>query len=99
MNKPRLIDEYWEPIKGYKKYRISNYGRVANNETGLLLKPYKQSKWGHAQVSLYHNGKVKKFLVHVLVAKAFVPNSAATFSAAAGKASYTPTSSTLLFSL
>jgi hypothetical protein len=74
MNKPRLIDEYWEPIKGYEKYRISNYGRVANNETGLLLKPYKQSKWGHAQVGLYHDGKVKKFLVHVLVAKAFVPN-------------------------
>lgn len=60
------------------KYEVSNMGRVRSlNYRGTgevrLLKQGKD-KGGYFRVSLYKNGKTKAFLVHRLVATAFIPN-------------------------
>ena len=61
------------------KYQVSNFGRVRslnyNHKTGKikLLKINKHGN-GYCVVSLYENKKQKQFLVHRLVAFAFIPN-------------------------
>ena len=63
-------------------YQVSNYGRVKSLDRlnasghrlkGKVLKPKINNK-GYLNVSLCKNGKVKIFLVHRLVATAFIPN-------------------------
>lgn len=79
--------EYWKPVFGYEEhYQISNFGRVKSFDTyrkgrngsvrcckGRILKPF-TNRHGYLQVDLCKNGKVKKFLVHRLVAEAFLDN-------------------------
>ena len=68
--------EVWKPIKGYdNKYYISCFGRVKSfkYKTAYLLTPSLNSK-GYPRVALYKQGKRKFFLIHRLVALAFVPN-------------------------
>ena len=60
-------------IKGYENYEVTTTGEVINTKTGRVLKPFK-SKKGYLQVSLSKNGKEKIFLIHRLVAEAFIPN-------------------------
>ena len=66
-------------IKGYKgKYKACEDGRIwaepsAKRPDGCYLKPWLIGH-GYETVSLYKNGKGKKFLVHRLVAKAFIDN-------------------------
>ena len=73
------IIEQWKPVKGYEElYEVSNLGRVKSlnyNHTGKerILKPGKVGN-GYLQVGLWKNGKEKRFLVHRLVAIAFLPN-------------------------
>lgn len=75
------MKELWKDIPGYKGlYQISNFGRVksfhewknASCPAEYILKN-SISNSGYCQVSLY-NGKKRKFLVHRLVADAFIPN-------------------------
>ena len=56
----------------YEKYEVSNMGNVRNSKH-QILKPAKR-KNGYLQVLLYKNGKRNMFLVHRLVAFAFIPN-------------------------
>ena len=71
--------EYWKPVLGYEGlYEVSNWGRVKSmnyNHSGKekILKPCTYNH-GYLYVNLCKNGKVKKFLVHRLVAEAFIPN-------------------------
>ena len=73
--------EIWKPKKDYEGlYEVSNFGRVkslgngnSNNSKERVLKPVKV-KGGYLQVHLSKNGKRKMFLVHRLVAEAFIPN-------------------------
>jgi hypothetical protein len=82
-----MQNEIWKDIKGYEgQYQISNKGRVysipriikkSNGKTqfvrGRILKAYiKQHKY--LEVNLCINGKGKWYLVHRLVAEAFIPN-------------------------
>lgn len=73
------MDEIWKDIEGYKGlYQVSNTGQVRSLNylhTGEV-KPLKQdtNKKGYKLVSLSKNGKKKKYLVHRLVAIAFIPN-------------------------
>lgn len=69
----RLIDE-WKEIEGFPNYEVSNTGKVRNKNTGKELSKYHRGKYGHAAISIYHDGKNKKFQVHRLVALHFVPN-------------------------
>ena len=67
-----LPNEVWSPVKGYEGlYAVSSMGRVKNLITGKILKPVK-SKGGYLVVNLWKNGKCKKYLVHRLVAQAFL---------------------------
>ena len=65
----RLFLEEWKDIENFTNYSISTLGRVKNNTTGKILKPFASTS-GVMQVDL--NGKTKK--IHLLVANAFIPN-------------------------
>lgn len=64
--------EEFRDIPGYEGlYEVSNLGRVRRN--GKILKLTKNAK-GYLMLNLCKNGIVRKFLVHRLVALAFLPN-------------------------
>lgn len=71
--------EEWCPVRGYEGlYEVSNFGNVRSlnyNKTGeiKLLSTVEDNK-GYLSVCLHKNGKQKKYLVHRLVAEAFIPN-------------------------
>ena len=76
------MKEQWKDIPDYKGlYQISNLGRVKSFRQSskygcqkeYILKPAIANN-GYAQVTLYDNTKKRKFLVHRLVATAFIPN-------------------------
>lgn len=61
------------PIKGFESYSVDTNGNVFNSR-GSMLRPYVSNK-GYLRVSLSNDKtKHKRFLVHRLVAEAFVPN-------------------------
>lgn len=65
--------EEWRDVVGYEeKYEVSNCGNVRSFKTKILLNPPLTPK-GYVRVSLY-NKKSKNYLVHRLVAEAFIPN-------------------------
>ena len=69
------MDEKWEDIAGYNGlYQVSNLGRVKNKK-GLIM-AQKPSKDGYVRLLLFKDGKYKAEYVHILVAKAFIPNPA-----------------------
>lgn len=68
--------EKWEfvVINGEKtNYMISNLGRVENINTGYVLAPI-MNRDGYLFVRLSNKGKQKNYLIHRLVAIAFLPN-------------------------
>ena len=67
METKKYIGEVWVDIIGI--YQVSNFGRVRNKVTGRMLKQQKE-RGGYYRVYLYG----KKYLVHRLVAEAFIPN-------------------------
>jgi len=73
-----LDGELWKSIDedDYKTdYQISTFGRIKSCKNGhsRILKPF-IDKDGYLSIALSKNAKVKKFKVHRLVAKAFIPN-------------------------
>ena len=73
------MEEIWKDVQGYEgKYQISNLGNVKSIKyRGLdyerLLVP-KKNNCGRLWVDLWKNGSSKQYLVHRLVAIAFIPN-------------------------
>lgn len=70
-----LRDELWKPIKGYKDYFVSNYGKVMSLKKGgskVLLQQLE--KCGYLSVRLYNKKGWRIFKVHRLIAVAFVDN-------------------------
>lgn len=70
------MHEVWKTIEGYEAYEVSDLGSVrrrfsANYPAGRHLKP-DVSSGGYHRVTLSQDGKAKRFLVHRLVAKAFL---------------------------
>lgn len=65
--------EIFKLISDYPNYEVSNLGNVRNRKTGRVLRPGRQ-KDGYLLVGLCKDGKEKKFLVHRLVATAFISN-------------------------
>ena len=66
--------EKFKDIDNYEGlYQISNYGRVFSVKSNKFLKPFKNQD-NYLQVQLYKDGKSKLYLVHRLVAQAFLPN-------------------------
>lgn len=79
-----MLEELWKPVLGYEDvYEVSSFGRlktryVLRRATNNILKPYLASaKNGckYYQYCLYDGrGGKRKILMHILVAKHFVPN-------------------------
>lgn len=70
-------EENWAPIASIPGYLISTRGRVYSMKRKKHLKasaPYNDSKDLHPRVGLHHSGKLRIYMVHRLVAEAFVPN-------------------------
>lgn len=74
----KTIKEIWKPVAGFENYEVSNLGRIKSlnyNRTGKekIMKPMKERN-GYLRVELCRNGKIKNFLVHRLIATAFIKN-------------------------
>ena len=77
-----MIEE-WRPVVGYEGlYEVSNTGRVRSLDKydsmnrflrGRILRLFTDGL-GYLRAQLYSNSKRKSFLVHRLVAQAFIPN-------------------------
>lgn len=65
-------EEVWKDVGVFPGYVISNLGRVMNKKTGRVHKG-NEINGGYIQVQL-GGRKRKMFLVHRLVAMAFIPN-------------------------
>lgn len=73
------MKEIWKDIVGYEgRYQISNLGNVLCLNYKNTHKPHLLSifttKTGYNQIHLTKANKQSRFFVHVLVAKAFIPN-------------------------
>lgn len=69
-------DVEWRPIWGYPGYFVSRYGEVLSmkkENTYTLLKTW-PNQYGHQMLRLKNEFGEKCFLVHRLVAEAFLPN-------------------------
>lgn len=66
--------EKWKDIDGYfGRYSVSTQGNVRSNLNKKLLSPHLREN-GYLEVALCRGNKQRTFLVHRLVAKAFLPN-------------------------
>lgn len=64
--------EEWRDVVGAEEYyQISSFGRVKNKGTGEILKPSKSGDYRHIELRYGIN---KHFLIHRMVAEAFIPN-------------------------
>ena len=71
-----LKNEQWRDIDGYDgAYQVSDLGRVRSHKSGewKVMIP-KKVCGGYLQIDLCKSGNIKHFLVHRLVASAFIPN-------------------------
>lgn len=71
-----LKNEKWRDIDGYDgMYQVSDLGRVRSKKYGYwrVMKVVK-SRVGYLLVALCNGGKIKHFLIHRLVAQAFIDN-------------------------
>lgn len=68
--------ESFKQIEEYPDYYIGNNGTIKSYKKGRghILKPWLDSAGRYYMISLCNNNKNKKFLIHRLVAKAFVDN-------------------------
>jgi hypothetical protein len=66
------MQEEFRKIEGYDNYSVSNLGNVRNNKTGRILKA--SNIKGYYYVKLCKEQTKKIFLVHRLLAVAFIPN-------------------------
>ncbi len=65
--------EYFRALSVFTNYEISSVGRVRNSKTGRVLKTQLR-KDGYIAIQLHKDGKMKCFLMHRLVAIAFIEN-------------------------
>ena len=71
-----IAQEKWKDIFGYDgMYQVSDLGRVRSRKSGewKVLKPRK-TNWGYLRVMLCKDGNPKNYMVHRLVAHAFIEN-------------------------
>lgn len=69
-----MVNEIFVDVLGYEGlYRISNQGKVYSVKNKKFLKPY-SDKNNYLRVGLHKDGEHKIYLVHRIVASAFIPN-------------------------
>ena len=65
--------EIWRDIEGYEGiYQVSNKGRIKHFKNGIRKLSLKKN--GYYGICLYNHRKYENFLIHRLVAEAFIPN-------------------------
>ena len=64
--------ELWRMVEGHPSYSVSNKGRIRNNKTGYILKPYVTGYKNNQYLTV--DIKKRTTRVHRLVALAFVDN-------------------------
>ena len=65
--------EMWKPVVGYETfYEVSNLGRVRNVRRGYKIVKSYTNKGGYQRVQLSHDKKKLNYMVHRLVADAFL---------------------------
>lgn len=71
-----MEEEIWKKIDGYENYFISSLGRIKSLKYGYekILKPNFDRHKRYLLIGLSKNNFVKMFLVHRLVANAFIEN-------------------------
>ncbi len=73
-----LPNEIWKDIEGFEGYQISNLGRVKSlnyrHTKRERILQQKLSRNGYCQIVLCKNGKKYTFVVHRLVATAYISN-------------------------
>jgi hypothetical protein len=67
------MEEMWESIKDYPDYQVSNSGKVYSLKNNMELKGQVERS-GYRLVKLFINGKAKSWMIHRLVANAFMDN-------------------------
>lgn len=71
---PDLQGEVWMNIVGFEGlYKVSNLGRIRSCRRGTIMIPH-PLKDGYLRIRLRKSGKDFSFLIHRLVAIAFIPN-------------------------
>lgn len=74
-----MTNEYFKPVVGYEGlYEVSNLGRVKSlylkgKRRDKIMSPQANIRYTYLQITLRKDGVRKKFPVHRLVAKAFIP--------------------------
>nr|QBK85312.1 MAG: HNH endonuclease [Iridovirus LCIVAC01] len=66
-------EEEWRIVPQNKNYEVSNFGRVRNKKKKNILTNQIRSS-GYESIGLSSQNRVKKHLIHRLVARAFIPN-------------------------
>lgn len=68
-----MSSENWKAVPGYPRYDVSTHGRVRSrvHRGRIILKPW-LNNMGYLMVTLYNEGGDKDWLVHRLVAIAFL---------------------------
>ena len=77
--KKEYLNEIWKDILGYEGlYQVSNFGRIKiinYRQTGReKIMKLQLKKNNYLDIGLTKDGKTKRFLIHRLVAQAFIPN-------------------------
>ena len=74
--KPEIRFERLRDIDGFSDYQISDNGIVVSRKFGKMriLKTFEDGHREYLKVRLWTNGEHQIFLVHHLVAEAFIPN-------------------------
>ena len=71
--KGNIIMEQWLPSKDFPMYDVSDLGRIRNSKTGRIIKVRRNSK-GYLRTNLRRNNRSYNVRVHIIVAKAFRPD-------------------------
>lgn len=68
----QAIYEHWKGITNYPNYEVSNLGNVRHTKTKRNLKPFTDRLQEYPRVTLFNEEGHHKFMVHILVAHAFL---------------------------
>ena len=71
--RPIIENEEWRDVAGCSKYQVSNFGRVYNKTTGLMVKGSKEGSYLQLSLIMDDGGRLI-IMLHRLVAQAFIPN-------------------------